>query len=94
MSYLGVGDLESVYKDAFAKGSDSKEKFQARCAGYGFTAAKHGSSWDDMCIGHESQNKLGPFSSAGTGASSSLPKWVLPVGIGAGALLLVLLVRR
>ena len=89
MAYLepnSLGSVESDYRDAFASGKDSPAALVTRCTGYGITSAKHGTSWDDICIGHEFNHKLGPV--------YGLPKkkGVSPavvIGIGAAALLAI-----
>lgn len=60
-NYTAIGVDEKDYAEAVKSGVDSLDAFKRRCAGYGFTAEKYGSSWDDKCIGYESQNQLGPL---------------------------------
>jgi len=90
-------DPEVAYGNAFKSGVDSKKAFQARCAGYGYTQKSKGTSWDDICIGHEMKNKLGPVygSSGKSGSWFEKNKKIVIIGgaVAAGALVLLLIAR-
>lgn len=78
--YFPTGDsAEAVYEAAFEAGTDTPVAFRARCASYGYTPIKHGTGWDDKCIGHEQKNKLGPFAEPKPEAATApaVPRWAL-----------------
>lgn len=47
----GAENIEQKLGEALESGALTKAKFAARCAKLGFTADKHGTKWDDKCIG-------------------------------------------
>ena len=84
-------DPEGMYERAFQTGLLTKAQFEKNCAGYGFTKAKHGTSWDDKCLAHELQHKIGPVFSLlrePAAAPAKRPAWLVPaLLVGAGVAL-------
>lgn len=89
MSYKQIGqvpiNLDKAYEKFMESGKVTPVAFEAQCAKYGFTRAKNGTSWDDMCMAHEYKNQLGPF--APVEPESFFEKNKIPLLIGATALL-------
>jgi hypothetical protein len=84
-------DPEGMYERAFKTGLVTKAQFEKNCAGYGFTKAKHGTSWDDKCLAHEYQNKIGPVFGLLKEDKPEMPAWLVPALLaGAGVALYVI----
>ena len=61
-------------------GGDIGAKFEQLCAGFGLTRAKHGTSWDDKCIGHMYERNLGPWAKPSVSVPHQ-PKPRVPVSV-------------